>query len=258
MRSRTLALAAASSLSILLLATPGGAAELTVDEVIAKNLEARGGKDKIMAVESARITGKMTIGPGMEAPVTMEWKAPNRVRMEFIVQGQTGVQAYDGKAAWMHMPFMGKADPEPMPAEQASEIEQQADFHGYLVDYKSKGHQVELLGKEELEGTEVYKLRVTLKSGDVITEYIDADSFLTIMMEGKTKRGDQEIETQTAVGNYKEVGGVVLPHSMETRMKGAPAGAPAQTITIDNYDLGAAIDDARFAMPEKTAAKPGN
>jgi outer membrane lipoprotein-sorting protein len=253
MRSRALVLAAASALLCLPVAAQP-APLTTADEVIAQNLAARGGKDKILAVQSARITGKMMIGPGMEAPVTMEWKAPNRVRMEFVVQGQTGVQAFDGSNAWMHMPFMGKADPEPMPAEQANDIEQQADFPGPLVDYQTKGHQVELLGREDVEGTDAYKLRITLKSGDVITEYIDAESFLSIRMEGRSKRGDQEIETETSIGNYKQVGDLLLPHSMETRMKGAPANAPAQSITIEGYELGATIDDGRFTMPAKPAA----
>jgi outer membrane lipoprotein-sorting protein len=251
MRSRAFVLAAAS----VLLALPLAAEEATtVEQVVAQNLAARGGKAKIDAVESARITGRMTVGPGMEAPVTMEWKAPNRARIEFVFQGQTGVQAFDGTTAWMHMPFMGKADPEPMPAEQARDVEQQADFHGALVDWQAKGHQVELLGREEVEGTDAYKLRITLKNGDVTTEYLDAESFLTIRTEGSTKRGDQVLETETSIGSYKEVGGVVLPHSMEMRIKGMPAGAPAQVITIDSYELGVAIDDSRFVMPAKPAA----
>lgn len=249
MRSRPLALAVASAL----LSLP--AAAQTLDEVLAKNFAARGGKEKIQAVQSARITGKMLVGPGMEAPVVMEWKAPNRVRVEFVVQGQTGVQAYDGTTAWMHMPFMGKAEPEQMPAEAARDMEQQADFAGPLFDYAAKGHQVELVGKADVEGTEAYQLRVTLKNGDVIHEYIDAESFLTIKTEGKSKRGDQEIETETAIANYREVDGLVLPHSMETKMKNAPAGMPGQSITIDKYELGVEIDDGRFAMPA-AAAKP--
>jgi hypothetical protein len=77
-------------------------------------------------------------------------------------------------------------------------------------------------------------------------------------MNGRTKRGDQELDTETSVGNYKEVGGLLLPHSMESRIKGAPAGMPAQVITIEKYELGAAIDDGRFVMPAKPTATAGN
>src|SRR5215213_6450011 len=86
----------------------------TADEIIAKHLQARGGVDKIKTVQSQRITGKMVMGQGMEAPFTLEAGRPNKMRMEFTIQGMTGVQAYDGKTGWAVMPFMGKKDPEVM------------------------------------------------------------------------------------------------------------------------------------------------
>src|SRR5262245_50298290 len=84
----------------------------TADDLIAKNLAARGGKDKIKALQSAKITGKMSMGPGVDAPFTWEWKRPNNFRIEFVVQGMTGIQAYDGTTGWQVMPFMGKKDAE--------------------------------------------------------------------------------------------------------------------------------------------------
>jgi hypothetical protein len=221
----------------------------TVEEIIAKNLEARGGRDKILATQQVRVTGKMTMGP-TEAPFVMEWRNPNRVRLEFTVGGQTGVQAYDGTTGWMHMPFMGKAEPEEMAPEMVADMQQQADFAGPLVDYAAKGHQVALVGKREVEGTEVYDLQITLENGDVVHELIDAESFLTIKQESRRKQGDQEIDLETSLGNYREVGGLLLPHSLETKMKGAPAGAPGQSITIESYDFAATIDEARFAFPK--------
>ena len=110
----------------------------TVDEVIAKSLEARGGLDKLKAVRSIRMTGKMTMGPGMEAPVTIEMKRPRNARIEFTIQGSTGVQAYDGQQAWGISP-LGSQQPEPMPAEMAKELDDQADLDGPLVDYKEAG-----------------------------------------------------------------------------------------------------------------------
>jgi outer membrane lipoprotein-sorting protein len=233
---------------------------MSVDDIIAKNTAARGGREKLDAVQSMRVTGKMTMGP-MEAPFTMEWKAPNRIRMEFVVQGQTGVQAYDGSTAWMHMPFMGKAEPEKMAEEDRADMEQQADFVGPLVDYQKKGNQVKLVGKRDVEGTDAYDLEVTLKNGDVVHELIDADSFLTIKQEAKRKQGDQELDVETSIGNYQTVNGLVLPFSMQSKIKGAPAGAPSQAITVDKYEFGSTIDDKRFTFPEKPAtpaATPAN
>ena len=120
----------------------------TADEIVAKYVQARGGMDKLKAVKSVRMTGKMMMGPGMEAPMVLEIQRPDKMRMEFTVQGMTGVQAYDGKVGWIVMPFMGKKDPEAVPAEDVKDFQEQSDIDGPLVDYKAKGKQVELLGKE--------------------------------------------------------------------------------------------------------------
>src|SRR5947209_5383246 len=169
----------------------------TADEVIAKYVQAKGGREKLKAVQSVRMTGKMDIGNGAQAPFTMEMKRPNKVRTEFTLQGMTGTQAYDGTTGWMVMPFMGKKDPEVMSADDLKGIDEQADFEGPLVDYKAKGHQVELLGKETVEGTPAWKLKLTKKNGDVSYVYLDADAYLEIKEEGKRTMRGQEVEFES-------------------------------------------------------------
>ncbi len=191
----------------------------TADEIIEKHLQAMGGKDKLKAVQSERLTGKMVMGQGMEAPFTLEMSRPNKMRMEFTFQGMTGVQAFDGKTGWSVMPFMGKTDPEAMPEEEVKRMQEQADMDGLFLDYKEHGRTVELMGKEELEGTPVYKLKVTQKSGDVVYAYIDAEQFLQLKQAGKTKVRGQEIESETIFGDFKKVGRPGLPplHRAEGR-----------------------------------------
>ncbi|MFL6195611.1 MAG: outer membrane lipoprotein-sorting protein [Thermoanaerobaculia bacterium] len=232
----------------LLLAGLAGAAlqAQTVDEIIGKHLEARGGKDKIKAVQATRLTGKMVMGQGMEAPFTLEQARPNKMRMEFTLQGMTGVQAYDGKTGWAVMPFMGKKDPEPMSADDVKQLEEQADMDGILVDYKDKGHQVESLGKVDVEGTPAYKLKVTQKNGDLTNIFIDAESWLEIKREGKAKMRGQEFETEVTFGDYKPVEGLVLPFSIEQKVKGAPGG---MMMTVSKIEINPSVDAGRFAMP---------
>lgn len=235
----------------VVLATP--AAAQTLDEVLAKNFEARGGKDKLKAVQTVRATGRMGMGQGMEAPFVMEFRRPNKFRMEFTLQGMTAVTAYDGKTGWQVMPFMGKKDPEPMSEEDLKNVEDEGDWEGPLVDWKEKGHQVELIGKEKVEGTDAYKLKVTKKNGDVTMIYLDADAYLQIKEEGKRTIRGQEFEFETSMGDYKEVGGLVLPHSMESKAKGQPGG---QVVTIDKIEIGADVPDTRFVMPEVKKEEP--
>jgi outer membrane lipoprotein-sorting protein len=227
-----------------LVAVPASAQ--TLDEILAKNLKAKGGLDKIKAVKTMRMTGTMTVGPGMEAPFVLEQKRPNLFRMEFTIQGMTGVQAFDGKVGWQLMPFQGRKDPEPLPEDAMKQVEEQADFDGPLVDYKAKGSTLELVGKEKVDGSDAYKLKLTLKSGDVRYIFLDADQFLEVRTEGKTNIRGTDVEAESTIGDYKDVGGLMFPHALESGQKGSPQ---KMKMTIQKIELNVPIDDARFKMP---------
>ena len=220
----------------------------TADDIVARYVAARGGMEKLKAVKTMRMSGTMTAGPGIEVPVTLEMKRPKSMRMEVTVQGLTVVQAYDGTTAWAINPLQGKKDPEALPAEQTKLLDEQADFDGQLIDYKEKGATVELVGKEQVEGTDAYKLKVTNKDGEVRYHFLDAEYFLEIRTEAsRTIRGTQ-MEFESSIGDYKEVGGLMFPHSVESGAKGNPQ---RQKMTITKIELDPEIDDARFKMPAK-------
>lgn len=218
----------------------------TADELIEKNLQATGGKEKIEAVKSMRMTGKLVAMQGMEIPMIMEYKDPDKLRSEVTLQGMTMVQAYDGKSGWKIEPFMGKKDPEPMSADEVKQAQEQLDSMAPLSKYKEKGHTLEYVGKEDLEGTPVHKLKMTRKSGDVAYIYLDAESHLMVKMAGKTKVQGQEVESESTMGDYKAVDGILYPHSVETQIKGMPA---KMVMTFSKIEVNPAIDDSRFVMP---------
>ncbi|HEX9187257.1 MAG TPA: hypothetical protein VGB87_09305 [Vicinamibacteria bacterium] len=231
-----------------LLAAPAPAPAQTVDELIAKSYEARGGLDRLKAIQSIRMSARMTMGP-MDLPMVVEMKRPNRFRADVTVQGAAAVQAFDGTTAWGISP-MGTGQAEAMPAEAAKEMANQADIDGALADYKAKGHQVELVGREKVEGSDAWKLKLTRKDGEVEYHFLDCESHLPIRVEAKrTIRGTQ-IEGESTIGDYKEVGGLLWPHSIQNGAKGRPE---RQTVTVDKIEVNPAIDDARFTMP---GAKP--
>ena len=246
MKARTLITLAAA----LLLSVSAFAADLTVDEILAKNVEARGGAEKWKSVQSYRLTGKMVMGGGMEAPFTMTKKRPENLRIDFSFQGMTGTQAYDGKSGWAIMPFLGKKDPEPMSDDMLKAVKEQADFDDQMWDYKTKGHTVELLGKADVEGTPAYKIKLTTKEAMESTIYVDAETFLTVKVEAKRKVQGQEIEGESSIGNYQEFDGILFPMSIESKAKGAPGG---QTFTIEKVEINPTIADDVFKMPAKKA-----
>lgn len=237
------------SLAGLALAAPLPAQ--TADEIIAKYVKTVGGIEKIQAVSSLRRTGKFTGGGGFEAAVLQENKRPNKVREEFSLQGMTGVNAYDGKTGWKIEPWQGKKDAEALSEEEMKQIVEDADFDEPLVNYRQKGNKVELVGTEQVEGTDALKLKVTLASDDVRYYYMDSEYYVPIKIEMKRMIRGAEQEFETSLGDYKEVAGWYLPYSVETRRKGSE---DAQKITFEKIEANVPIDDARFAKPE--AKKP--
>jgi hypothetical protein len=216
----------------------------SVDDILAKHYEACGGLAKLKALNTMRVTGSMTMGPGMEAPFTMERKRPGMRRMEFTIQGMTGIQAFDGAKTWSVMPFMGKKDPEVGTAEDNKNAMDDADFDGALVDYRTKGHTIELMGKEPVEGADAYKLKVTKKNGNIEYDYLDAETYLLVKTEGKIKRRGTEMDGETTYSDYKDVDGLMQAFSMEVGTK-----EMKQKLAFTKIELNVPLDDARFAVP---------
>ncbi len=218
----------------------------TLDEIVARNLEARGGLARIKAVTSMRWTARMTIAPGLDAPATLEMKRPGRMRLDLTLpDGATATQVFDGDGGWQIPP--GGDEAVPLSAEEAKGAAERADFDGPLVDYKAKGHSLELLGPASVDGSAAFKLRLTLKNGTVQTIYLDAASYLEVKDEAtRTVRGT-EIPTEQRVGDYRDVGGLRLPHRFENGILGQP---DRQTIAIQKIEIDVPLDDARFTMPD--------
>jgi len=250
MKIRFAGLAALAALSLN--AQPA-AGELKPDDVIKKSVEAQGGLDKLKAIKSMKSSGKMIIGGGqMEAPVVAYIKRPASNRMEISIQGQKIVEGFDGTTKWMINPLMGSKDPQKSSDEEAKTAADDADgIEGPLVNYKEKGHTVELLGKEDVDGSMAYKLKLTMRSGTVRTIFVDETSFLTIKMVSKVKQMGQEFEAEAKPGNYKPVEGVMMPFSLEMKVN-KQVGMQMQ---FDKIEVNVPIEDTLFAMPAPEVKK---
>ncbi|HEV8267665.1 MAG TPA: outer membrane lipoprotein-sorting protein [Thermoanaerobaculia bacterium] len=215
----------------------------TADEIVAKYVAKIGGMPKLEAIQTLKKTGKYTGGGGFEARVVEENKRPNMIRQEFVLQGMVGVTAYDGKEGWKIEPWQGKKDVEPLGEEEMKAILEDADFDGPLVHSKEKGNSVELAGTEPVEGTDAYKLKVTLKNGDVQYFFVDTEDFVPIKVEKKRMIRGAERESETSLGDYKEVAGVYFPHSFEFGQKGSPN---RQKVVYDKIEANVPLDDSLF------------
>jgi len=218
----------------------------TAEEIVAKYLKTVGGADKIQAVKTLRRTGKYIGGGGFEATILEENKRANMVRQEFSLQGLTGINAYDGKTGWKIEPWQGKKDPEPLGEEEMKQILEDSDFDGPLVNYQQKGNKLEFVGMEPVEGTDAFKLKLTLANGDVRFYYMDTDYYVPIKIDTKRIIRGAEREYETSLGDYKEVAGWYLPHSVEVNVKGNPN---RQKVTYEKIEANVPLDDGRFHIP---------
>jgi hypothetical protein len=223
----------------------------TAEELVQKNLQAKGGVDKIKAIKSLKLTAKYQQG-SFTAQFAEEAKAPDLLREMFTIQGMTQIQAYDGKTGWQISPFQGRRDPEMLGEDDLRDISEDADFYGPLVDYKEKGNTVEYLGRDTVDGDDVYRLKVTLKNGDIVYMYLDPDTYIEIRTERQQFIRGAVRETQTDLGSYKQVAGVFFPFSISS----GPKNRPDQkgTVTIDKMEANVDIPNSQFTMPSAPAS----
>jgi outer membrane lipoprotein-sorting protein len=218
----------------------------TIDELLAMNLRSRGGLDTLKGVSTIKMVGTVS-GGGQQMTLTTWMKRPNLVKQEMSGKGQTIVQAFDGVHAWMVNPMMGQLVPAELPPAQADQLKNNADFDGPLVDYKAKGHTIELIGPDRLDGSKVYTLKVTKKGGQSQLVYLDAASGLERKMTAQIdQQGGKTITVDQVMSNYKVVSGLTVPFSIQTIVN----GQLAMQVTVDTVEINTPIDDSVFRIKQ--------
>ncbi len=216
----------------------------TVDEIVGRYVAARGGIEKLRSIQTLREEGRIHAGPGRDGLVTRELKRPGRMRVEFTVQGVTEVFASDGKHGWKVTPLEGAKGPERLPDDEARDARENADPDGPLVDWKSKGSQVELVGREAVDGHEAYKLKVTLKGGETLTAWLDVKSANLVRTEADRKVRGRPVKIERTFGDFRKTEGILFPHRIEIRTSGRPQ---AIRVVLDKIELNPPLADARFS-----------
>ena len=236
---------ARTAVVLMVLSAAAAAHAQTVDEIVAKNLQAKGG-EKWKSVNSVKTTGKVSM-QGMDLPLTIYAKRPNYMLQEIVLQDKRLVQAFDGTIGWLINPMMGTDAPQELPKE-ITELMKNTDFEGALINYKAKGHSIELVGKEKIDTTEVYHLKVTMKNGHVQHYYLDANSGIELKTSAEVDFGGGRKQTvETEMSNFQQVSGVMIPHSVKQTID----GKPMVQMTFDKVEFNAPMEDAIFRMPKK-------
>jgi len=220
----------------------------TADELIARNLAARGGAAKLHAIQSMRMTGTISFGDS-SSPITVRVKRPTEIREDFKVREVGIVRAFDGAAGWQSQKGDEAPKAEELKGGDLDNIREEAEnaIEGPLLDYANKGSKVDFVGKDNLEGKPVYKLKITTHLGTTITEFLDATTYLEIHEEIERATNGKVITIVEDVGDYRDVGGVKFPHLFVSGPKDNPT---ASRLQIEKTELNVPIAADEFAMPK--------
>ena len=272
-------------------------ANLTAAEVVDKNVAARGGLQAWRAVQTMSLAGKLTVGGNqrtalpvpmpdrkagkrsskmtlpprpseeVQLPFVLELKRPRKMRMELQFNGQTALQVFDGANGWKLRPFLNRREVEAYTADELKSTSTQAELDGFLVDYAAKGTRIELAGMEKVEDRDAYKLKLTLKNGQAMHVWIDAQTFLEAKIEGQPRRLDGTYHpVEVYYRDYRPVNGLQIPHVLETRVlpvnqpAAASKGAPVQAekIMVEKVVVNPKLDESHFSKPETGLAPKTN
>jgi hypothetical protein len=258
------------------------AAKLTVDQIVAKHIAARGGQSAWQAVQTMTWTGKLDAGTGdstsksaqfaqeamapksrkqiaarapdkavaqkqVELPFVLDMKRPTLSRVEIQFAGKTAVQVYDGKHGWKLRPYLNRNDVEPFTAEELKASAGKWDMDGPLLNYAAKGSKLELEGVERIEDHEAYRLKLTAAGGTVQHVWIDAQSFIDVKVEGTPRRMDGKMRTVWIYQrDFRSEQGVMIPHLLETAVDGYP---DTHKMVIEKVAVNPVLNDALFTKP---------
>jgi hypothetical protein len=248
---RLAAIAAVATVGLSAPAFAAGDKAMSIDDMIAKHVVARGGIEALRAVKTLTMSGKFR-PPGFDADLAYSETIvrPGSVRINITLQGLTIVQSYDGASGWQIQPFGGRKDPETLSADDVKSLQEEADFEDPLIDYKAKGVSVTYLGMEDIDGAPTHALHVLLKNGDSQTWYLDPDLWLAVRVTTHTIQRGVETVNETDFGDYEKIGGVWFALEQSSGTQGQSA---RQHLTYEKIDINTPVDPATFVRP---AVKP--
>ena len=230
--------------TLFLFAFTSTAQEVSVDEIVDTYFENIGGKDAWREIKTMKFTGE-GVQMGMKFPVTMLNKAPNLTRLDVSIQGMTLTEAFDGEVAWGTNPFAGQTDPAKKSDEESAEAAKE-NFQDDLLDYKEKGYTLTMEGKDEYEGSEVYKLKLTREDGDERIYFFDTELYIPIAMRMTPKTGQLKGQVLDAISSdFQEVDGVMVPFSFVQKL----GGQTMLEFKATEVELNVPITDEEFAFP---------
>lgn len=218
----------------------------TADDIIQKYTSSMGGLDALNKITSAKFTGTYST-QGNDFPLTTQIINGKAMRSDIDIMGQTVTNCYNNGKGWKVNAFAGAASPTEVTGSELNEFKTQSYLSSQLMDYKARGHQVELQGEETVEGIKTYKIKLTNKDDGKITTYFISQTDNTLIKSATTREiQGQQMEMETWFSDLKEIDGVKFFMSRDSRIQ----GQVFQTVKYEKIELNVPIDEKIFEMPK--------
>jgi hypothetical protein len=215
----------------------------SVNEVLDKHFKAVG-QEKLSDVKSFFIRAKVS-QMGMEMPMEMKIKKPDMFLMTVEIQGQKMIQAFDGEKGWMVAPWISP-DPQPFEGEQLAQARQQVNIESELNDYEKKGSTAELIGKVNIDGNELFRIKLTNSDGNSKDYFVDTKTYYINRVKTKVSAQGQSVDVEQIMSDYETIDGITMAMKIETK---SPMGIG--TIVMEEVRYNEKFDDAIFKQPAK-------
>ncbi len=216
----------------------------SADEIVAKHITAIGGTDNWKKINSMRQEATLSV-QGMDIPLVITAVHNKGTKQEYTVMGMTGYSIITAEGGWNFNPMQGQTKPEPITQDELKYGKDQLDLQGDFVDYKAKGHTIQLMDKEDVEGVECLKVKLTRKSGNESIFFFDPKTYYIVRTSSKMSANGQEVESVVNMSNYQKLPeGIVIAYTIESTAVPAP-------ITVTKVIVNGKIDEAVFKVVTK-------
>jgi len=213
----------------------------TADEIVAKHIAAIGGAENWKKINNMRQEATLSV-QGMDIPVVITAVHNKATKQEYTVMGMTGYSIITSEGGWNFNPMQGQTKPEPITQDELKYGKDNLDLQGDFVDYKVKGHSIQLMDKEDIEGVECLKIKLTRKSGNESIFFFDPKTYYIVRTSSKMSANGQEVESVVNMSNYQKLPeGIVIAYTIESTAVPAP-------ITVTKVIVNGKIDEAVFKV----------
>jgi len=198
--------------------------------------------DQLATVSSIKITGKVST-MGMELPMTMFMKNPNKVKVITSVSGQDIVQVFDGEKGYIINPMMGSSDPVELTGDQLNQVQNDNAFSNEILNYFKNG-KLTLEGEENVNDKPAFKLKAETEGRGPVYMFVDKDSFLLVKTTTTVDQMGTSMNVESDMTDYVDINGVVMPKKTTTSANGMEAAV----VTFDTIEVNIPMEDSVFKI----------